>query len=198
MKTLLLLALVGIAALLCFPGPQMSGDADDAEVQLVRRSEHAMGLFARGHMGEAEMAFAGLCEEFALRLGPRAPATLGCLNNFAASLQANGDFAHAESANRLALTLREEESGRLHPDALASRHNLAVTLLSEGKFDEALLNERCVESAWSHMLGRNHPQSREARRLRMMIEESLEGSRRGDDTPRGGPSGLGDSTTGLS
>jgi len=197
MKPLVLLALAAVAALLCLDGPYETGGEPDDAGRVLRQSEHAMVLFERGHFAEAKAAFATVRLEFTQILGPRNPATLSSRNNFAAVLYAMGDYAGAESAQRTALMLREQVLGRLHPDALASRHNLAVTLLSEGKFEDALKNARMVESGRRHMLGRKSPEFKKAARLKKFIEGAMESSKDGNEVPRGGPSGLGGSSTGV-
>ncbi len=199
MKSLILLALAGIAATLCLHGP-VSSEMDDPQNvagQMARQAEHGMALFERGHLMAAKATFAALRMASTQILGPRDPATLKSRNNIAAVLYAMGDFTGAEAAHRAVLALREDVLGRLHPDALASRHNLAVTLLSEGKLEEALQNARRVASGRRHILGTDHPHYREAVRLKEVIEDYMEGSRRGNEAPRGGPTGLGGSATGT-
>jgi tetratricopeptide (TPR) repeat protein len=197
MKPFILLALVGIAGALFFQSPIETGVETQATGQAVRLSEHAMALFERGHLPEAKSAFAEVRMELTQLVGPRDPATLSSRNNFAAVLCAMGDYGGAESAHRAALMLREQVLGRMHPDALASRQNLAFTLLGEGKYEEALENVRRAEHGFRKIFGLRDPKSREAMRLKEVIESMMEGSKRGNDAPRGGPSGLGESSAGT-
>jgi tetratricopeptide (TPR) repeat protein len=198
MKPLILLALAGIAAALCSQGQREGVDPAETARRVVRESQRAMALFERGRFLEARAAFWTVRLHFTQLLGPRDPATLNSRNNLASVLYAMGDYAKAEAANRAALAVCEHSLGRLHPDALASRRNLAITLLSAGKLEDALENARRVESGRRRVFGMDHPEHVEAVRLKESIEDALESSRRDDETPRGGPSGLGQSAVGVS
>jgi tetratricopeptide (TPR) repeat protein len=197
MKPLILLALAGITGALFFQAPIETGVETQAAEQAVRLSEHAMALFERGYFSQAKLAFTEVRVELTQLVGPRDPATLNSRNNFAAVLCALGDYAGAESAHRSALMLRERVLGRLHPDALASRQNLAFTLMGEGKYVEALENARRAECGFRKVFGLRDPKSREATRLKEVIESMMDGSKRGNDAPHGGPSGLGESFSGT-
>jgi tetratricopeptide (TPR) repeat protein len=198
MKLPILIALAGVAAVFCFRSPDAACDYTDAAGRMARQSEHAMVLFERGHLAEAKTAFRVARVECAQLLGSRDPATLSCRCNYAAVLYAMRDYAGAEAAQRTALALREDVLGRLAPDALDSLHNLAVMLLSEGKLEEALRDARRVEAGRRRMFGTNHPKSQEAARLKEFIEGAVEKRDRRNETPHGGPSGLGESTVGVS
>ena len=198
MKLFTLLALAGIAATLCFHSPCETDDEEHAAGLVAWQSEQAMLLFQRGRLAEAKKAFWSARLAFTRLLGPRDPATLNCRNNFAAVLHAMGDYSGAAAANRAALAMCEQALGVRHPDALASRRNLAVTLLSEGKLDDALNHARRVEAGTRRAFGADRPEYEEAVRLKEFIEDAMESSKRDDETPRGGPSGLGGSATGVS
>ena len=154
MKQYILLALAGITGLLCFRGPAETGPETNSMRQIVRLSEHAMALYLRGKLDGAKVNFTAVRMELSQSVGPRDPATLSSRSNYAAVLFAMGDYAGAEAVHRETIKLRDQVFGRLHMDAVASRHNLAVTLMCEGKYEEALRNERCVESVRRHLLGK--------------------------------------------
>jgi tetratricopeptide (TPR) repeat protein len=193
MKLLILLALAGVAATLCFHSPRVTDEEEHAAGLVAWQSEQAMLLYKRGRLAEAKGAFWSARLAFTRLLGPRDPATLNCRNNFAAVLYAMGDYSGAEVANRAALAMCEQALGRLHPDALASRRNLAVTLLNEGKLQDALEHARRVEAGTRRAFGADRPEYEEAVRLKEFIEDAMESRKRNDETPRGGPSGLGGS-----
>jgi tetratricopeptide (TPR) repeat protein len=197
MKLLILLALAGVAATLCFHSPRETDEQEHAEGLVAWQSEQAMLLFQRGRLAEAKKAFWRARLAFTRLLGPRDPATLNCRNNFAAVLHAMGDFSGAEAANRAALALCEQALGRRHPDALASRRNLAVTLLSEGKLEDALNHARRVEAGTRRAFGADRPEYEQAVRLKECIEDAMESSKRNEKMPRGGPSGLRGRATGV-
>lgn len=198
MKRLILLAFAAITASLCSQSRHEAGDEPDAVGKAMWESQHAMSLFDRGRLAEAKEAFWTARLHFTELVGPRDAATLNCRNNLASVLYAMGDYEGAEVANRAALAVCDRWLGRLHPDALASRRNLAVTLLTEGKLEDALENARRVESGWRRAFGADHPEYEEAVRLKESIEDAIESSKRDEETPRGGPSGFGESAVGVS
>jgi hypothetical protein len=73
-----------------------------------------------------------------------------------------------------------------------------LTLLSEGKLEDALDSARRVESGTRRVFGTDHPQYEKAVRLKESIEDAVESNRRDEETPRGGPSGFGGSAVGVS
>ncbi len=188
MKKIILLLLAGITTMLCRSGQAEAGHDAALQWQAARLSEHAMAQYSRGRLEEAKADFEAARVSLAKLVGPCAPVTLDVRNNYAAVLFAMGDLAGAEVEHRRTMALRDRTLGRLHMEAIASRHNLALTLMFEGKYEEALTKERCVESARRHLLGRNDPKSRQARRLRMLIEDAMKNGK-----PSSVPSGLGTS-----
>ncbi len=196
MKTFALIALAGLTAALCFHRETEADEVVSHAAALSIEGERAMALFEHGRLGEAKNAFISQRMELTRLLGPEDPATLKSRNNLASVFYAMGDYAGAEAMHRAVLALREKTLGFLHQDSLASRHNLAVTLLSEGKYEEALLNARLVETGRRHVLGRKSVECKEASRLRAFIEESMDG-RQKNGVPHGSPSGLGVSPVGT-
>ncbi len=198
LKSLLLVTLAGIT-LSVFAQSRREIDGEwEASRTVLWEAQRAMRLFERGRLEEAKVAFSRVRLAFTRILGPRDPATLNSRNNVAAVLYAMGDYAGAEAANRAALAMCERSLGRLHPDSLASRRNLAVTLMNEGKLEDALEHARRVEAGRLRIFGENHPQYEDAVLLKSSIEEAIQDGKRDDETPRGGPSGLGTSLIGVS
>ncbi len=195
MKAFAIIAIAGIAALCIHHEPETDEVASQAAALSIE-GERAMALFEHGRLGEAKNAFISQRMELTRLLGPEDPATLKSRNNLASVFYAMGDYAGAETMHRTVLALREKTLGFLHQDSLASRHNLAVTLLSEGKYEEALLNARLVETGRRHVLGRKSPERKEASRLREFIQESMD-SRQKEGAPRTSPSGFSSSPVGT-
>jgi len=188
MNKFILLSLAGITGLLCSFGPSEADREASQKKQAAHLSEHAMTLYSLGLLERAKTDFAAVRMSLSQTVGPRNPATLSVRNNHAAVLFAMGDYAGAEAEHRSTMNLRDSTLGRLDLESIASRHNLAMTLMREGKFQEAYVCERCVESARRHLLGKNDPKSRQARRLRMLIEDAMK-----DGKPGSTPSGMGSS-----
>jgi len=188
MKKFILLALAAVTGVFCSFRPVAEVREANLNKEIARLSERAMALYSHGRLEEAKAEFTAMRVSLTHAAGPRSAAVLSARNNLAAVLFAMGDLAAAEAEHRATMNLRDKMLGRLDLEAIASRHNLAITLMREGKYEEAFVLERCVESARRHLLGRNDPKSRQARRLRMLIEDAMK-----DGKPGSTPSGIGNS-----
>ena len=70
-------------------------------------------------------------------LGAENSDTATCLNNLAALVHLQGDYAAAEPLFRRALEISEKALGPEHPDTGTSLYNLARLLQAKGDYDEA-------------------------------------------------------------
>ena len=86
----------------------------------------------QGLYAEAEPLARKIVEKRTRLLGATDRATLKCLNNLGALLQAKSAFREAEPIYRQVLAAREETLGAEHPDTLDSVNNLAAVLADLG------------------------------------------------------------------
>ena len=89
-------------------------------------------FWQQGLYAEAEPLARKIVEKRTRLLGATDRATLKCLNNLGALLQAKSAFREAEPIYRQVLAAREQTLGAEHPDTLDSVNNLAAVLADLG------------------------------------------------------------------